>query len=375
MQLAGMTWNHARGYDPLIAAEPAAAADPGVSVAWQRRSLQDFEHYPLEDLARRFDLIVMDHPHTGDAVASGAVVPMEELLAIEQLNALRDDCLAVVWKSYVADDRTWALPIDAATQVLVWRPGRLNRAPATWDEVVAHAVRGRVLLPLRSPHALMCIFSMLANLGHPFPPSGEPDQAALERALSLLEQVSARVPAECWQMDPIAAHEALANGAEQDVIPLGYGYSAYGIAGFRTERLRFGEFPGPCGPQGTTLGGTGLAVSRFGRDPALAAAYAANMAGLVWQRDIVAPAGGQPSSLGAQSDRAVDARFNGFWSDTAQTLATAWVRPRHAGYVGFQDTASGLVADALQGKRTARETADALSSAFRQSGGNEPRNG
>ena len=370
-----MTWDHARGYAPLVAAEAAAAVDPGVSVSWQRRSLQDFEHYPLEDLARRFDLIVMDHPHTGDAIASGAIVPMDELLDPDRLEALREDCLPVVWNSYVAEGRSWALPIDAATQVLVWRPGRLDGPPATWGEVVELARQNRVLLPLRSPHALMCLFSLLANLGHPFPESGQPDPTAMDGALSLLAEVSSLVPARCWEMDPISAYEALANGEDQDVIPLAYGYSTYGIEGFRKARLRFGEFPGPEGSKGTTLGGTGLAVSRFGRNPGIAAAYAANLAGLVWQRDIVAPAGGQPSSLGAQTDHEVNARFNGFWSDTARTLSGAWVRPRHVGYVSFQASASALVADALLGRRTSQETAEALSLAFRQSCGGSAANG
>ena len=121
--LKGMTWDHPRGFDPLIAVGPAALKDPGVTVEWDRRSLRDFEHFPLEDLARTYDLIIMDHPHIGDAIASEAVIPMEELLSPERLAALRDDCLPVIWNSYVVNDRTWALPVDAATQVLVWRPG------------------------------------------------------------------------------------------------------------------------------------------------------------------------------------------------------------------------------------------------------------
>ena len=340
---------------------------PGSAVAWDRRSLQDFEHFPLEELARKYDLIVMDHPHVGDAIASDAVVPLEQLLPPELLAVLRADCLAVVWNSYVADGLTWALPIDAATQVLIWRPGRLERAPATWDEVNGLARQRRALLPLRSPHALMCLFSMMANLGRAFPETDDADPADIVESLDALAEIVAHVPPECWRMDPIAAHEALASGDGPDLIPFAYGYSTYGVAGFRSHRLRFGEFPGPRGPEGTTLGGTGLAVSRFGSNPEAAAAYAASMAGVVWQRDIVAPAGGQPSSLGAETDPAVDARFNGFWSSTARTLAGAWVRPRHPGYVAFQDSGSALVADALRGRLSTREAADHLIAAFRQS--------
>lgn len=367
LRLAGMTWDHARGYDPLVAADAAAQVAPGVSVAWDRRSLQDFEHFPLEELARKYDLIVMDHPHVGDVIASDAVVPMERLLSPEKMAVLRADCLPVVWNSYVAVGLTWALPIDAATQVLIWRPGRLERAPSSWDEVADLARQGRALLPLRSPHALMCLFSLMANLGNAFPETGDLDPADIAEALGALAEIAAHVPVECWGMDPIAAHEALASGDGPDLIAFAYGYSTYGVAGFRSHRLRFGEFPGPRGPEGTTLGGTGLAVSRFGRNPEAAAAYAASMAGVLWQRDIVAPAGGQPSSLGAETDPAVDARFNGFWFATTRTLAGAWVRPRHPGYVAFQDSGSALVAGALQGELSAREAADQLISAFRRS--------
>ncbi len=366
-RLTGMTWDHPRGVDPLLAAAPAAAKDPGVQVEWDRRSLQDFEQYPLDGLARRYDLIVMDHPHIGDAIAADAVIPMQDLLPAERLEALRADCLPVVWDSYVVDRRSWALPVDAATQVLVWRPGALDRAPATWDAVMDLARAGRVLLPLRAPHALMGLYTLMANAGTPFPETGAPDRAAMVRALEFLAALAPHLPQDSWEMDPIAAHEALAAGTGPDVIPLAYGYSTYGLEGFRQHRLRFGEFPGPGGPQGTTLGGTGMAVSRHCKTPELAASYAANMAGRAWQRDIVAPAGGQPSSLGAERDADVDARFNGFWSDTAQTLERAWIRPRHAGSVGFQPAASDIVAACMRGQRSAADAADALAAAFGRS--------
>ena len=365
--LKGMTWDHPRGYDPLIAVGPAAAKDPGVEVEWDRRSLQDFEHYPLDALARRYDLIIMDHPHIGDAIASDAIVPMEDLLAPETLARLRDDCLPVVWNSYVVEGRTWALPVDAATQVMAWRPGRLDAPPATWDAVLDLARQGRVLMPLRSPHALMFLYTLMANMGDPFPEDGEPDRATMAEALRLMTELAAYLPDAGVGMDPIAACEALAEGGGHDVIPLVYGYSTYGIAGFRPHRLRFAEFPGPQGPQGTTLGGTGLAVSRLGRHRELAASYAANVASEAWQRGIEAPAGGQPSSLSAERDKGIDAQFNGFWSGTTETLARAWIRPRHKGYVGFQKEASDLVLDCMTEGSDIDACIDAFCAAFRKS--------
>ena len=213
----------------------------------------------------------------------------------------------------------------------------------------------------------MFLYTLMANMGRPFPETGDPDRTVMAEALRKMTQMAALVPAACRTMDPIGAHEALAAGGDHDVIALAYGYSTYGIDGFRPHRLRFAAFPGPNGPRGTTLGGTGLAVSRFGKNPELASAYAANVASQAWQRQIVAPAGGQPSSLGAERDASVDAHFNGFWSGTAQTLSTAWIRPRHTGYVGFQEGASDLVLACIEGNLGTDACIDAISQAFRNS--------
>ncbi|HMN85556.1 MAG TPA: carbohydrate ABC transporter substrate-binding protein, partial [Bauldia sp.] len=57
--LRGMTWSHPRGYDPVVAAAKLYEEKTGVAVHWDKRSLQDFESYPVEDLAARYDLIII----------------------------------------------------------------------------------------------------------------------------------------------------------------------------------------------------------------------------------------------------------------------------------------------------------------------------
>ena len=43
INLRGMTWDHSRGFDPMVATSAAyAAAHPGVSITWEKRSLQAF---------------------------------------------------------------------------------------------------------------------------------------------------------------------------------------------------------------------------------------------------------------------------------------------------------------------------------------------
>jgi len=63
--LKGMTWNHPRGYDPMVACSRLFEEQTGTAIHWEKRSLQDFETYPVEELARAYDLIVIDHPHVG----------------------------------------------------------------------------------------------------------------------------------------------------------------------------------------------------------------------------------------------------------------------------------------------------------------------
>ncbi|MBI4047121.1 MAG: carbohydrate ABC transporter substrate-binding protein, partial [Devosia nanyangense] len=52
--LKGMTWSHPRGYDPMVATSRQWQVETGVEIAWDKRSLQDFESFPVEELAREY---------------------------------------------------------------------------------------------------------------------------------------------------------------------------------------------------------------------------------------------------------------------------------------------------------------------------------
>ena len=72
--LRGMTWAHPRGYDPLVACARLWREQTGVEIVWEKRSLQDFETYPVDELAARYDLIVIDHPHVGQITREGCLI-------------------------------------------------------------------------------------------------------------------------------------------------------------------------------------------------------------------------------------------------------------------------------------------------------------
>ena len=51
-KLKGMTWSHPRGYDPMLACSKLWQEKTGVEITWEKRSLQDFETFPVEEIGR-----------------------------------------------------------------------------------------------------------------------------------------------------------------------------------------------------------------------------------------------------------------------------------------------------------------------------------
>jgi multiple sugar transport system substrate-binding protein len=370
--LRGMTWDHPRGYEPLVACSAEWLARTGVAIEWDRRSLQDFESFPVEELARHYDLIVIDHPHIGQVTRDGCLVPLDRPGAEAALEDARRGSVGASYESYCRDGRVWALPIDAATQVQAWAPARLDAPPRDWDAVMALARAGRVLCPMRPPHSLMTFYTLCAHLGAP--PAAR-DDALIDaqtgaHAWALLQDLVAAIDPACFDMDPIATFEAMASpDAPSACAPLIYGYVSYAINGFRPTRIAFTDMPvvDERAPRGSALGGTGIAVSALRDHIDAALDFALWVAGGEAQRTIYAPGGGQPGHAAAWEDAAVNAATGDFYRGTRATLDGAWVRPRHPGYMAFQQAASDRINAALRARAGAAQTIDALNARYRES--------
>lgn len=99
--LRGMTWDHTRGYIPMAAtAQRYEELHPGVRIIWQKRSLHDFETYPVQELAARYDLMVIDHPFIGYAAKHGVFAPLDGLLAAEFLHDQAANSVGASHRSY-----------------------------------------------------------------------------------------------------------------------------------------------------------------------------------------------------------------------------------------------------------------------------------
>ena len=190
------------------------------------------------------------------------------------------------------------------------------------------------------------------------------------RAWDMLAEIAALVDPACLVMDPIAVSEKMAEpGSPFHCAPLIYGYVSYAIDGFRPHRLGFADIPatGAAGPVGSALGGTGIAVSAFSRARDAAIDFAYWIASAEVQRGPYAAAGGQPGHAAAWEDDGVNAATSGFYRETRRTLEGAWVRPRHDGYMAFQQAASDRINDGLTGRHAAGEVVDDLNRLFRES--------
>lgn len=353
--LHGITWDHRRAIDPLVAALPAFRARyPGIAIKWSSRPLHGFEFTPVDELARDYDLIVLDHPFAGTIAATRCLIPVDEITS-----SLRQAFIGPSLETYEYHGHVWALPIDAASQVAVSRPDLLQRlaasTPSRWDEVLALGRLARrhglyLATGLRGVHSLMTFFTLCANLGHPCgtdPKHPLIDVLVAREVLSLMRELTSLCAPGCLDLNSIAVHEAMVQRDDLVFCPAVYCYATYAESDKRRP-LGFHDFPGPRGPGGSTIGGTGLGVSSYGRHSDAALAYARFLSEAATQ---FAFAGhhGQPARIECWDNDDVNSHFGGCYRATRQTMERAWIRPRYHGYLAFQAKGGELIEQHLRG--------------------------
>ena len=374
IRLRGMTWDHRRAIDPLLAAQPLfAARHPGIDVAWSSRPLHGFEFTSVAELARDYDMIILDHPFCGDIAASKCLTPLDDVLTGEQRSVFVGPSLA----TYVYAGQTWAVPVDAACQVAVSRPDLMERTdagvPTEWAALIDLCRRAgrrgfKLAIGLKGVHSLMTFFTLCANLGKPC--ATTPDQPFVDlptarAALEHLRELLALCPKEALDWNSIALHDAMAARDDLLFCPAVYCYATYAEADQRRP-LRFHDFPGLRGCAGSTIGGTGLGISAHCRNPEAALTYA-RFAATSAAQAAFALNHGQPARVDCWNDAAIDARFGGCYGSTLKTMEGCWIRPRFAGYLGFQAQAGDLIEQHLRGGIDETDLLDRLQKLFETS--------
>lgn len=331
----GLTWDHPRGYNALAA---AAAQAEGLALAWDKHPLEGFESHPIGDLCARYDLVVLDHPHVGEAVAADCLIPIEDLFAADEIAGWRGAVAGPSLASYHYAGKHWALPLDAATQVMAYRRETVALPPLEWAQLPAFAAKHAVALSLAGPHAILSFQSICGALGFEAaaPRDTFIDRAIAREAFSLMAALTGEVTRRAQALNPIAMLRAIERGDGIDLCPLIYGYVNYAPRG-----VGFADAPaGPSGRIGSTLGGTGIGVSNRCRiTPELLDHLRWLMSEPV-QRGFIPRHDGQPALRSAWQDDAVNAATGGFFAATLATVDGALLRPRHDGAIAFQTAAS-----------------------------------
>lgn len=371
-----MTWQSRRALDPLTASLPAfRAANPGIDIEWTARTLAGFEFEPVEQLAKRYDLIILDHPFMGDAARKGYLLSLEE-----GLTGTDSDFIGPSLATYRFDGHVYAVPVDAACQVAVFRPDLMQRLgevpPRTWADVLKLGESARrhglsLAIGLVGVHSLMTFFTLMAGFGHPCaitPDEPFCDEQAAREALSLMRSLLTFCPPQVLDWNSIRLHEMMVAEDLFAYCPAVYCYATYAEADQRRP-LRFADLPGAASPspKGSTIGGTGLAISAHCASPDAARAYARFAASAAAQLDF-ARHHGQPARIEAFTDEEINQTFGGCFSATRATLEGSWIRPRYAGYLGFQEHGGLLIESHLRSDLDEAALLAKLQGAFASSG-------
>jgi len=369
----GLTWDHPRGFNALAAAADQLGAHHGIAIDWHKQPLEGFESHPIEDLCSRYDLVVLDHPHVGEAVARTCLVPLEDVFTSDDIAEWSGHTIGPCLTSYRYAGRHWAVPLDAATQVMALRPDLTAERPGSWDEVLACSASTPVALPMAGPHPILTFFSLATALGEP-PAQADPEVLVSadtgEHVLAIMASLYGRMPDVARALNPIGLLAAMATRSDIALCPLVYGYVNYAVPhGGERHPIAFHNAPyGASGRRrGSTLGGTGIGITRrCSVTPALLAHLRWLMSG-DGQNGFIPMHDGQPSRREAWYDDTVNARCGNFFRNTAETVSDAYVRPTYAGYIAFQTEASELLRRGLAESTAHRTILEHLQAGYTRS--------
>lgn len=370
-----LTWDHPRGYHALRDAATEVASGQGLSIDWDKQPLEGFESHPIADLCARYDLVVLDHPHVGEAVEAGCLRPLEDVFGADELASLGAATIGPCLSSYNYAGKHWALPLDAATQVTAYRPDLTN--PVTsWGDVAALASEGGVALSLAGPHAALSFLSIATALGEP-PAERDPKLLVSEdiciRTFELMAHLYDKAEKSVLALNPIGILGHMAQYNDVRLCPLVYGYVNYTRPSAGLRQVLFANAPTAGDRPGSTLGGTGIGIStRCEITPELLT-HLRWLLGEAAQREFIPGHDGQPSRRSAWHDASVNAAWGNFYAATAPALEAAYVRPRYAGYIKWQGETSAYLREALAQGYAARAVARHLNDTHAQNIGDRQR--
>lgn len=349
-QLKGITWDHPRGYDSIVAAsEVFHNQNDEIRVNWDIRSLKEFGDLPISNLIDKYDLLMIDHPFVGEAHEQNLLLPLQDVMSavflIEQSTSHISEC----YSSYTYNNHQYAIPIDAAAQFSAYNKLSISTSsiPQNWSDYL-HEIknlrfRNKVVWPL-CPTDLWCsFFTLAAQIGNQkaedvFNQDGLNLEIGRE-SFEYLKQLIEPLREQCWSLNPIGALDLLSKGQNYGFSPLLFGYSNYGRKGMGNVRF-LNVLNLPNQPPISLMGGVGIAVSSKTKFKDEIATYLS----FIMKDSVIAESyfnsGGQPSLESVWNSDEHNRKTSNFFSNTKDTISNAYIRPRIPGFNSFQEQAS-----------------------------------
>ncbi len=341
--LNGITWGHSRGITPLLAlSQRYSELHPGIEIRWKKRTLQEFADFPIEQLTRDYDLLIIDHPWVGCAAATRCVLPLNEYLPAEYLADQAANSVGLSHFSYNYNEQQWALAIDAATPAASYRKDLLPVPPQTWQGVLELTEAGKVAVPAIPIDLLMNFYTFcIAHGKEPFCSIHEViDEPTGVKAINSMKELWSRVDRSMFDCNPIAVAERMSSTNDYWYCPFAYGYSNYSRTGYAKHLLHYTNVVTFNGYKlRTTIGGTGLSVSAFSAHKEIALDFASMVVSGECQRTMYVQHGGQPGHRTAWSDAADNQLTHDYFKNVLPVMDNGYMRPRYNGYLHFQDHA------------------------------------
>ncbi len=356
VQLKGITWNHSRGFTSVVAtAQRFSELHPNVDITWEKRSLQAFADEPINELAKRYDLLIIDHPWAGFAGKNNVILPLDEYLPESFMDDLAENTVGRSHESYSSSGHQWALAVDAATPVASSRPDILADKgidlPETYDDLLALAKKGLVIMPGIPQDTLMNFYMMCCTIGEDVCVSQDHvvSEAIGIKALQLLRALAVEMDPKIYDWNPIQVYEAMTLTDKYAYCPWAYGYTNYSRQGYARKLLHFHDMVDikGFGKAITTLGGTGLAVSAEVKEIETVMKYVEYVGSEACQKTVFFDGGGQPGHRKAWIDAYTNNLTSNFFKNTLPGLDRAFLRPRYNGHIYFQDRAGAPIRDYL----------------------------
>lgn len=377
LRIKGMTWDHVRGIAPLReASKQYNQLFPDIEITWDARSLKDFEDYPIELLANQYDILLIDHPFVGTGVKKKALVPINEFVEDEFIREQERNSVGKSYQSYLWDNQNWALAVDAASQVSVYREDLMRnlglKVPKTWDEVLCliKVLPGtyKVGIPLNPTHCYLTFLALCVNFGdEDFWAEDGIDEEIATEALSFLSRLLPMLHPASQVSNPIHMSDLMTNQDEIIYAPLMFGYVPYARTSFVANVLTYTNIPSSHSvPKGGVLGGVGLAISAFANHTEMIGDFLQFVAGESFQKGSYFHSGGQPGHRKAWLDSEVNKQSNHFFMNTLNSIDHSYLRPRFSEYPSFQEASSLLIYDFLKNGGSAKQIIRKMNGLYRE---------